>query len=877
MSTGLPGFDAVLQGVRPGDNIVFQVDSIDDYVPFVHPFCREARLESRALVYFRFAEHRYLLPEGVDAEVHTLRPEEGFENFISEIFDAIEKHGTGACYVFDCLSELSVDWFSDRMLGNFFMLTCPYLYDFETATFFALLKNSHMSVATSAIHNTAQVVLDVYRNREKLYIHPLKVYKRFSPTMYMLHSWTGDEFRPVKNSVVTSEILGHVHQPWLDFSVQRQDVWTRTFAAAHQCVEASRTGAPGLDEQTRDELLDRLLRMAVTREERLLQLARKCLTLADLIDIGRRMIGTGLIGGKSVGMLVARAILRSSGPQWDEQLEAHDSFFIGSDVFYTYLIVNNCWWVRRRLHRSGTPLDGADEVRQRLLSGAFPQEIRDQFMALLEYFGQSPIIVRSSSLLEDAYGNAFSGKYESVFLTNQGTPQQRLDEFIGAVREVYASTMKREALAYRAHWGLLEHDEQMALLVQRVSGSSYGNLFFPHVAGVAFSYNPYTWSSDIDPQQGMVRLVFGLGTRAVDRADDDYTRVVGLSAPLRRPESTFDEVRKYAQRKVDVLDLSGVGLDSRQFDEVVREAPDLPLDVFATQDEDLLRRAEERGRRNVFAHVLTFEHLLSQTPFVDRMKSMLSTLQGAYEYPVDVEFTANFVDGDDFRINLVQCRPFQAKREARTVEPPSVIDEADVALRTRGPIIGNSMAAAIGRLVYVVPHTYGQLPVNDRYTVARLVGKLTHAADPSGKATGLIVLVGPGRWGTSTPSLGVPVQFAEINGVGVICEIAAMHEGLVPDVSLGTHFFNDLVEMDMLYMAVYPEREGYVVNSSLLADAPNQLRALAPDAGAWEETVRVIDGANIGGGRRLLLHVDAVKQQGVVYVGSAECGVGSAE
>ncbi len=154
---------------------------------------------------------------------------------------------------------------------------------------------------------------------------------------------------------------------------------------------------------------------------------------------------------------------------------------------------------------------------------------------MLDYFGQSPIIVRSSSLLEDSYGNAFAGKYESVFCPNQGPHHRRLEELLGAVKTVYASTMSEKALRYRAQRGLLDQDEQMSLLVQRVSGVGYGSLFYPQVAGVALSRNPYVWNECIDPAAGVVRLVFGLGTRAVDRTDDDYTRIVALNAPAAPP------------------------------------------------------------------------------------------------------------------------------------------------------------------------------------------------------------------------------------------------------------------------------------------------------------------------------------------------------
>jgi hypothetical protein len=866
MSTGLPGLDAVLNGVRPGDNIVLQVDSVDDYIPFVHPFCREAVREGRPLIYFRFADHPSLMPDDVEVEVHQLNPEEGFETFIGDIFDVIEEQGIGACYVFDTLSELTVDWYSDRMLANFFMLTCPYLYDFETATFFALLRDHHMTLAINAIHATAQVVMDIYRNREHLYVQPLKVYKRYSPTMYMLHAWEGDRLMPVSRSALISEILASVPQPWLDFAVQPFDVWTQTFSQARQCLDERRRGKGS---QRREKVVvERLLRMAITRDARLYRLACEYFDLEDLVEVGKRMIGTGLIGGKSVGMLLARAIVNRDAPELTERLEAHDSFFIGSDIFYSYLIQNGCWWSRRRLKNRTTTLDSSDEVRHRMLTGTFPEEIQEQFMEMLEYFGQSPIIVRSSSLLEDAYGNAFSGKYESVFCTNQGTPQQRLESFMDAVRSVYASTMRREALAYREHWGLLDRDEQMALLVQRVSGDRYGNMYFPQLAGVGFSFNPYVWTTDIDPRQGMLRLVFGLGTRAVDRSDDDYTRVVSLGAPSKRPEATFDEVKQFAQRRVDVLDLNEDGHHSRYFEEIARAAgSQLPLEVFASRDEELQRRAREHRVKNVFPYVLTFDQLLASTGFVEGMRKILRVLEDAYEHPVDIEFTTNFLDDGDFRINLVQCRPFQVRGDAKKVKPPASMPVESVVFRSGGPVIGNSRADVIDRLIYVVPQAYSTLSVQERYSVARLIGRLTHLEDESGRHGKMIVLLGPGRWGTSSPSLGVPVSFADINGVSVLCEIAKMHEGLVPDVSLGTHFFNDIVEMDMLYLAIYPDRETHVLNESILQTMPNRLRDLIPEATHWEHVVHVFESGTGSSDGKLQLSASPVEQLGMCFLG----------
>ncbi|MBN2193210.1 MAG: pyruvate, phosphate dikinase [Polyangiaceae bacterium] len=860
-STGLPGLDAVLTGLRGGDNVVWEVDSVADFAAFVDPFCAEVRRRALPLVYFRFGDHPPLVPSTAASRVHELRPDEGFEGFISEIFDIIEQEGAGACYVFDCLTDLAVDWYSDRMLGNFFRLTCPYLYSYDTIAYFALMRDVNAAVATQAIHGTAQVVIDVFRRPGGLFVHPLKVYRRHSSTMYMLHAWEGQQFTPVTRSAVISEIRASLAQPWIDFDERQRDVWRRAFREAHE-ITAQDPATPVSVERSQ-ALQQRLIRMMVTRDERVFTLVARYFTLPDLLSIGHRMIGTGLIGGKSVGMLLARAILREREPDLAAKLEVHDSFFIGSDVFYTYLVLNNCWWVRRRLKNPEFALEGSIEARQRMVAGVFPRDITGQFAEMLEYFGQSPIIVRSSSLLEDAYGNAFSGKYESVFCANQGTPEQRLEDFVAAIRTIYASTMDREALEYRIHWGLLESDEQMALLVQRVSGEVRGSLFYPEVAGVGFSFNPFVWHPDIDPRAGFLRLVFGLGTRAVDRLDDDHTRIVSLSAPALRPEgSSVSLVARQAQRKVDLLHLPLNQKLTLHFSEVIEDTLPTVLPMLASRDREAEAMAREQRGVETTRWVLTFDDLLAETEFVSDMRRLLATLESAYEHAVDVEFTLNFVGPTEYRINLLQCRPFQVRRSRPTIAPLDAAPAGEVVLRTHGPVIGHSRSDVIDEVVYVVPETYSRLSWRDRHVVGKLVGRIVHARRPNPATT--LMLVGPGRWGTSTPELGVPVTFADIDAASVICECALMHEGLVPDVSLGSHFFNDIVELDMLYLAVHPERDGDVLDRTFLATAPSRLLELCPDAAAWEGVVRVIAGASTG--EELFLRADAMSQEATLLV-----------
>ena len=857
MTTGLPGLDRVLKGVMPGDNIVWQVDSIDDYQTLVIPYAEAARRQGQRLIYFRFASHDQLLPDDFGAEIHRPCPEKGFEQFTTEVHDVIGEAGFGAIYVFDCLSDLAAIWRSDQMLGNFFMLTCPRLLDLETVTYFGMRRHYHASFATKPITDTTQYLLDIFRHEKLLYIRPIKVQYRSTSAMNTLHEWRGDDFIPITASAIVAELLVASKWPGLRMDT-RMGFWRRIFNDAQSIRDQIRVGTCPPEQEA--ALFHQLSRMVLSRDESMLALVEQYLTLDDIFNIRDRMIGIGLIGGKAVGMLLARAVLQKNDPRFVSLLETHDSFFIGADVFYTFLVRNHVWWIRQRQRNPETFLDGVEEARDQILRGDFPDYTVEQFREMLDYFGESPFIVRSSSLLEDNYGNAFAGKYDSVFCVNQGSREKRLEEFLQAVRTIYASTMSEEALRYRARRGLLERDEQMALLVMRVSGSIHGSNFYPQVAGVGFSFNPYTWNEHIDPAAGVVRLVFGLGTRAVDRSDDDYTRLVALNAPLRRPEANFNEVCQYAQRRVDYLDLKENRLASGYFLDVLEAQPDFPIDLFAERD-------PQSGYADQAPNwVLTFDRLLTETSLVHDLREMLRMLQEAYRYPVDIEFAANYLEHGECKINLLQCRPLQVQGAEINRLPELQIPDEDRIMEAHGAVIGQSRIQEIDRIIYVDPAAFSNLPIPARFEIAHLIGEINRLTPPDGSKN--VMVLGPGRWGTRSPELGIPVTFGEINRISVVCEIVTMHKNLIPDVSLGTHFLNELVEMNMLYLALFPRQQKNVLNESFLNQSPNRLVDLLPHASPWASTLHVIDFPLAGNQPKphLTLSANTVEQKAVAFL-----------
>ncbi|HUU28829.1 MAG TPA: PEP/pyruvate-binding domain-containing protein [archaeon] len=854
VTTGFTGLDDILDGLRSGDNVVWSVDSIKDYRFLAMPFVRQALKRGKKVIYMRFARHEPLVKPDSGVVVYELDAYRGFESFTTRIHAIITNEGKGVYYLFDCLSNLLSAWATDLIIGHFFRVTCPYLFELDTVAYFALMRGSHSFKTIARIRETTQVLLNVYNYKGEIHIHPLKVFGRHSPTMFLPHIKQDDRFIPVANSYEATRLLTEISRRGADDARRQLDYWDRLFLQAEDLARNHSAT------KEHEEMVDQLCRVMIGREDRMLSLAHGYFTLKDLLEIKSRMIGTGFIGGKATGMLLARNILRRDRSfDWQRNLEAHDSFFVGSDVYYSYIVHNGWWKLLMQQKTEDGYFEVASGLREKMRHGTFPDEIREEFQKMLEYFGQYPIIVRSSSLLEDSFGNAFAGKYESFFLANQGTPEQRYEKLEEAVRNIFASTMSEDALTYRQERGLGGQEERMALLIQRVSGAYRKHYYFPELAGVGVSYNTFVWNKEMDPRAGMLRLVLGLGTRAVERVEGDYPRIVALDAPLKRPIKGFDDARKFSQRDVDLLNMNDNALQTVPLLTLLREKPGIDLDRYGVKDYETTQKLEQRGARGQEAWILTFDKLLSKSPFPGLMQRMLKTLEQAYEYPVDVEFTVNFAPDGRAQINLVQCRPLQTKGLEPKVEIPVHVKQERIFFRTEGYFMGGSISQPIKRIISVDPGQYSLLSLSGKYDIARLVGRLNKITGDKKELP--TMLLGPGRWGTSTPSLGVPATFSEINKFMVLAELAFTSGNLIPELSFGTHFFQDLVETDIFYLALFPEDESCFFNKPWLDSLPNALEALIPESVKYRDVVKVCNLIE----ENLLLVADIVSQKALCF------------
>ena len=845
--SGYPGADEVFDNIRMGDNVVWQVTELAEYRLFAQPFADRAIADGRNMVYMHFTHHEPLLSARPGLKIFEFDPDMGFEPFTVAIYNRITAEGKGTFYVFDSLSDLQSAWYTDQMMAHFFRVTCPYLYELETVAYFPLLRSRHSFDSVARIRDTTQLLIDVYTSDNRVYIHTLKAQERDGNNVYIPHvSTNGGPFKPLDGGVAVSRYYRLLDDISSHTQDQNYDSHDRFFAQAK--LEYGRG-------QFRDETELTILESMMSKDPNVQRLIHQLFDAKDYFAVRDRMIGSGAIGGKACGMLLARKIAEECLPEFRNHAEPHDSFFIGSDVFYTYLVNNNCWKLRIEQRTPEGYFTKAPELREAMLRGEFSEQIREQFKAMLSYYGQSPIIVRSSSFLEDGFGNAFAGKYESVFCVNFGSLEERLAAFEDAVRQVYASTMDPSALEYRLQRGLEKLDEQMSILVQRVSGSWAGPYYLPGVAGVGYSRCLYRTSQDVDPEAGMLRLVVGLGTKAVDRTEDDYPRLVNLDRPAARSHSSTAYRHRFSQHSIDVIDRERRAFRSVDAESVRQCLPGWFCRLMFERDTEAEAELREFGMRDEVWYV-SCQGLLERTEFPNIMRSLLKTLENVYGTPVDIEYAVNTDEYGDFVINLLQCRPLYIGQPGGKVSMPE-LPENDTLFKLKDSSMGLATSTDIDLVIEIDAKAYYEFPYSKKPLAAKAVGTISRALRDSGKK---ILLLAPGRLGTSSPELGVPVSFADISGFAGVCEVSDDRAGYMPELSYGSHMFQDLVEADIFYCAVWNDARTAAYRPQLLDGEPNRFADYCPNMPELEHMFRVIEP------RGLHFWLDPVNNR-------AECGI----
>lgn len=527
-----------------------------------------------------------------------------------------------------------------------------------------------------------------------------------------------------------------------------------------------------------------LCRSMMTSDPRLIRTILTYFDEEDFQNIQNHKTGGGVIGGKACGFLLVEKMMDVLLPEYRDRWTHCPSWFVGTDVFCQV--------------QDGKPIE----------------EFREEFKRILDYFDGAPFIVRSSSLMEDGYDNAFFGKYESVFCANQGTEEERVTEILNAAGKVYDSVQNQEAMEYRRKWHRRDQEEKMGLLIQKVAGERIGDFYFPAIAGMGCSYNPYKWMEHINPEAGMLRLVVGLGTRAVTRTPGDYPRLVGLDCAQGNLWGSVGEKHKYSQRQVDVVDLVKKEISTKSLSEIMEIMPKgyrkLTLERDTDAEEVLARRGDYR--RIYFADC---QGMVEDRIFIRMMKTLLKKLEENYHQPVDIEFAVTTSEEGAWNVTLVQCRPLRSGISDQVKIPKDADDE--FLFDVRRTSMRRSKEQNLDYIVWVDPQAYYEYPYKKKPDVGRVVGKINHYLERTEEKA---LLLAPGRIGTSSPELGVPVAYADISSFGAICEVAYGKVGYRPELSYGSHMFQNLVEADVYYGAINENSKTRIYRPDMLQKFP---------------------------------------------------------
>lgn len=611
-----------------------------------------------------------------------------------------------------------------------------------------------------------------------------------------------------------------------------------------------------------------LIRRFLSNSMSYINIGKEYITIRNFTNILKNVIGPpygiGKLGGKSAGLLLAYKVIAAEKEKHPElkDVQVPKSWYITSDTTLDFIHFNALEEVVTLKYMSSDQIRAVYPYLKQLFKNCFfSPSIIHQLQLILDEVDGKPIIVRSSSLLEDSFQAAFSGKYKSLFLANTGTREEQMHALLDAIAEIYASVFGPDPLEYRRERGLLDFNEEMGILIQEVVGTKIGKYFFPSFAGVAFSKNVFRWSPRIQVEDGVVRIVAGLGTRAVDRIGDDYPFLASPGKPGIKVNIDQQDIIKYSQRKIDLINLETGKFETHDIDEVIKEyeyeIPALEQIVSVIKEGVVSAPFGNIYDSEDSEYIVTFQALTEKTGFLKQMHFILKCLENSLRTPVDVEFAH-----DGKRLYILQCRPQMFSRFSEDVVIPANIPN-DRILLLANKFITTGKVKDIRFIVYIDHDQYDSLPdLAQMKRTAEVVSKLNQHL-PRRK----FILIGPGRWGSrGDVKLGVPVTYSDINNTALLVEMACPKDDYVPELSFGTHFFQDLVESNIKYLPVYPGKGKDYLKTEILQNQKNYLAEILPDYADMEHVVKVTDIQDLGETARLLILMDGEKNKAVGFI-----------
>jgi hypothetical protein len=510
-------------------------------------------------------------------------------------------------------------------------------------------------------------------------------------------------------------------------------------------------------------------------------------------------IGSGSLGGKGRGLAFMHKLLATHDLQLEGvEVAIPQTVVLSSDVFEEFLDRND---LRRIGHEAEEMTDV--EILNAFRKGRFPIERQEQMTRLLEKV-QDPLAVRSSSILEDSVYQPFAGVYATIMLpNNHPSIDVRLAQLFEAVKSVFASTFYKLSRAYIDTTPYRVEEEVMAVLIQRLVGKRWGDRYYPTVSGVASSYNFYPFG-DIKPEEGMAQVALGLGKSVVEgfealRFSPPYPQVL--------PQfSSVPDILRNAQRRYYALDMAdndvipGVEPDTNLLHLETAEAV---ADGAAASIVSTYRREDDRissGLSDGGTPLITFAPLLRGRlmPLPEVLTRLLTACEDGLASPVEIEFAAQIEPGLGTTqvFHVLQLRPLVV--EEMNVEVHFDPETVDRALVRSDVALGHGRRETISDIVLIDPT---RLDRSATRQAAAAIDDINKSLKEEGRHS---ILIGPGRWGSQDPWLGIPVTWPQISSARAIVETD--FEDLQVEPSLGSHFFHNLTCFGVAFFAVHEHK-----------------------------------------------------------------------
>ncbi len=601
-----------------------------------------------------------------------------------------------------------------------------------------------------------------------------------------------------------------------------------------------------------------------------IKIARDYVDIEDLYHLLQRMIFSneshGKLGGKGADLFLASQILRKTNDitSFSSPPRICRTWYISSDMMLEFIHYNNMDEVIEQKYKDIERVRlEYPHVLEIFQQAVFPPEMVSGLSAALDDFGISPIIVRSSSLLEDRTGFAFVNKYKSVFLGNQGSREERLQDLKSAVAEIYASNFAPEPIEYRAKHGLLEFSEQMGVMIQEVVGTRVGHYFLPAYSGVALSRNRLQSPPGRRVNGGLIHIIPGLLIRTAGRTGDEHPVTVLPDLTTERADGPADDGVRHAPRKIDVIDLETNRLQTVDMNELIEKFGDkypcheLVLSVsenghVRAPDPDREKRRPGKGN-----FVVTFDGLINRSPFIPQIRNLLRTLEEKFGIPVEIEFSS---DGEN--LYLLQCRPQLFPSATKPAAIPGNIPEERLVFSARR-CVSNGFASNITHIIYVDPEAHAALKGKKyRQGVVNAIGELNRMLPEK-----QFVIICAGRWSDQDHDLGgMEIKHCDVSNAAALIELSRLPQSGAGILSADVHFLHDARNSGMIYLPIFPDEEETILNRQFILHAGNILPELLPEYSHLADVIHVIDlpGAADGRVMQVLLNAEQDKAVGLL-------------